>query len=284
MAERSVFAVGFLNVVATPHPAGIYSESLAKTANTPVNFRRNDWAIITEPKQNPDDTAMHEGTVSVWTDIDSTEPSIDKATFEKKDVEEELKKIFDARGFNNRAFSYILDEKTHKIAVELQNTLGKTLSVRQAGKIFGLLFSSLNREGQTFEITVVPQEDAVRHVLALRRLDKVRIVVKRPNPGDHRGGDADEVLRELREQNMKEAEFEFTRQPGTDGIHLNEQNQTRAAVAAQNGHVDSSGVNDAGEHEKRSTKEYPKIVKRTLAAGTVFVTAVRDELRRLRGG
>ncbi len=129
---------------------------------------------------------------------------------------------------------------------------------------------------------MIPDEDALSTVLSLDRLDKIIIVLKRPNPGDHHGEDAERILEELHEQNIKRAEYQFSRQSGTDGIVLNEDNETRAEVAASNGHVASAGL-DNGRRISRSTKEYPKIVRRTLAAGTLFVSAIRDELRRFRG-
>lgn len=283
MAADGSITIGFVNIVATPHPPGVYQAALAKVANTPVNVRGNDWAIITKPTVSRDEKGMHEGMISVWTDIDSSEPSINKTTFAKVDVEAALKKIFAERGFNNRAFYYVLDELTHKITVELKNDQGKTISIGQIGKIFELLISMLNKEGQIYESTVVPEEDAIEKVLGLKRLDRVFILLKRPNPGDHDGGDADEVLRELQEQNMRQAEYSFARQPGTDGIHLNAENETRAEVAAQNGYVKSSGVDEQGNREKRSTKEYPKIVALSVEAGTAALSILRDQAKRLRG-
>lgn len=282
MPEGGVVEIGFLNVVASPHPEGIYSRSLANIANTPVNIRGKDFAIVTPPKAVERQEGLFQGWVSVWTDIDSSEPSIEKATFRQRDVEAALKKVFSERGFNNRSFHYVLDEATHTIAIELKNDLGKTLSIRQAGRLFEKLFSALNRSGQTFDVTVIPEEDALSRVLGLERIDKIVIVLKRPNPGDHHGTDAEDILRELHEQNMKRAEYTFSRQPGTDGIHLNEDNQTRAEVAASNGHVESSGLED-GERSHRSTQEYPKIVRRALAAGTGFASALISEVKRFRG-
>lgn len=280
--EGNIVQVGFLNVVASPHPNGIYVEALEKVANTPTNLRGRDFAIITPPRQMEREEGLYQGMISVWTDIDSSEPSIDKSTFRQQDVEAALKKVFAERGFNNRSFTYVLDTETHTIAIELLNSLGKTLSIRQAGRLFERLLSAVNKQGQTFDVTILPEEDALSRVLGLERLDKIVIVLKRPNPGDHHGTDAEDILRELHEQNMKRAEYTFSRQPGTDGIHLNEDNQTRAEVASVNGHVESSGL-DQGERLHRSTQEYPKIVRRILAAGTTFASAVASEVKRFRG-
>lgn len=281
MVGGNIIEIGFLNVVASPHPEGIYPESLTRISNTPVKLRGRDYAIITPPAKMEREDGLFEGVVSVWTDIDSSEPSIEKATFRQRDVEAALQKVFAERGFNNRSFTYVLDEKTHVVAVELRNSLGKTLSIRQASVLFERLLSTLNKDGQTFDVTILPEEDALSRVLGMERIDKIVIVLKRPNPGDHHGTDAEEILKELHEQNMKRAEYSFSRQPGTDGIHLNEDNQTRAEVAASNGYVESSGL-DEGERSHRSTQEYPKIIRRALAAGTAFVVAVASEAKRFR--
>jgi len=279
--ERSV-TIGFLNVVATPHPANVYRDALRDVANKPARVRGNDWAIITTPRAVRGEEGLFEGTISVWTDVDASEPSINKATFQRVDVEAALRKIFQERGFNNRSFYYFLDEETHKVTVQLKNEDGKTISIRQASRIFDLLLSTLNKEGQTYEVTIVPEEDAIEQVLSLARLDRVEILLKRPNSGDHDDGDAEEVLRELYEQNIKQADYSFARQPGTDGIHLNAENEKRAEVAAQNGYVKSSGLDEDGDRDKRSTKEYPKIVALTLAGGLVAFAAIRAEAKRFR--
>jgi hypothetical protein len=87
MAEDRTITVGFLNIVASPHPPGIYPESLAQVANKPVRVRGNDWAIITKPVASRGEDDLYEGTISVWTDVDASEPSINKSTFQRKNVE-----------------------------------------------------------------------------------------------------------------------------------------------------------------------------------------------------
>jgi hypothetical protein len=281
--EGNKFEAGFINIVASPHPVGIYPQSLANVAGDPVQYYGNNWAAILAPNNSAGDAELYEGILTVWTDVDSSEPSIDKSTLQKKDVESSLKKIFEERGFNNRSFNYVLDNVTHKIAVELKNDQGKTISVKQVGKIFDVAFSRLNREGQTFEVTVIPEDDALDFVLSLSRLDRVRMVIKRPNPGDHLDTDAADVLREMEEQNINKDERIFTRQSGTETINLNNSNLARAAVAATDGFVESGGRDENGVPDKRSTKEYPKVVRSTLEAGTSFLSALRNEARRFRG-
>jgi Domain of unknown function (DUF4747) len=282
MAEPNHIEIGFLNIVASPHPVGVYATALANAANRPIRYRGRDYAVILPPRASRPDKDILEGAISLWTDIDASEPSIDKSTFEKMDVEAALKKVFAERGFNNRTFYYAFDITTHTMAIELRNELGKTISIRQAAKVVDAAFSSLNREGQSFDVTVRPDEDALETVLGFSRLDRVVILLKRPNPGDHHGDDAEEVLRELHEQNMKQARYEFYRQPGTDGIHLNDQNQVLAEVASTNGFVEGYGLDDEQTRKKRSTVEYPFVVKRDVSGISTHSNAVREEVKRFR--
>lgn len=281
--EGNKIAVGFLNVVATPHPEGVYKEGFEKIANKPVRVRGKDWAVVLDPRLDAKDFEILVGRISVWTEIDSTEPSIDKITFNSQNVEESLKKIFDRRGFNNRTFNFACDLSTHIVAVELINEFGKTLTIGSAEKIFQSLFQNISTGDQYYEVTVKPEEDAIDQVLGLARLDRVHILLKRPNPGDHHGADAEEILRELDEQNLKQVEYDFRRQPKTQGIRLNERNRKRAEVAAENGYVRSSGQDEEGNKESRSTREYPKIVNDILAGGVLFSSFVKEQARRFRG-
>lgn len=281
--EGNKITVGFINVVATPHPDGVYKAGFERIANSPVRYRGRDYAVILEPKLDELDKDLIVGRISVWADIDASEPSIDKDTFQAQDVEASLKRVFEQRGFNNRTFNFAFDIQTHTLAVELLNENGKTLSILQAGKIFQTLFGAISDADQYFEATVKPDEDAIERVLGLARLDRVKIFLKRPNPGDHHGDDAEDILRELDEQKMKEAVYDFRRQPKTQGIDLNDKNETRAQVAAENGYVEARGQDEYGNTDKRSTKEYPKIVSDVLAVGTLFTSFLRQQATRFRG-
>lgn len=108
------------------------------------------------------------------------------------------------------------------------------------------------------------------------------ILLKRPNPGDHHGDDAEEVLRELQEQNMKQAKYEFFRQPGTSGIVLSNQNHKLAEVASVNGYVEGYGLDEEEARDNRSTVQYPYVVTREVPSDTTYLSIVRDEVKRFR--
>jgi hypothetical protein len=279
MQDRKIL-IGFLNIVATPHPEGAYVKALTDIAAKPVRYRGKDFAVVFRPDVDPSDDRYLRGRVSAWTDIDASEPAIDKSTFEQVDVESDLQKIFLQRGFNNRTFNYVFDVNKHHLAVELVNELNQRISILQIKRIFESLLSSLNREGQTYEVTVIPSKDALDSVLGLERIDKIEIVLKRDNVGDHDDGDADDVLRELEEQNTKRQTYTFARQPGTDGIHLNKKNRARAEAAQENGSVTATGIDRDGERQSLSTENYPDIVSTVVAAGGSILNAIKEKLAR----
>ena len=133
------------------------------------------------------------------------------------------------------------------------------------------------------EATLIPTDDAITYVLGLDRLDKVEILVKRPNQDDITT-ETNRVMNALMEQKAKSEKRTVTRQPKADGIELSHENQVYARVGAHgNGYVESSGLDEDGVHDKRSTKEVPKIVKHAIARGVSYLAALRNVAREARG-
>jgi hypothetical protein len=283
MTSVNFIEIGFINIVATPHPTGVYAASLAEASNFPIKYWGSNYAAIRKPKMNRRLPHIWEGVITTWTEINTNEPSIDKETLDSIDVEQELIAIFRRRGFNNKEFYYSFNELTHTIGVELVNDQGKSISIIQIEKIITKAFERISNENQSFEITVFPEEDALEKVFAFQRIDRVTIVLKRPNPGDHSAEDAEEVLKELEEQNIKQATYDFSRQGGSNGIELNEFNEKRARVASSNGHVKARGLVRRGLSEVRSTKEYPYVKRVPADVAPSFKAIITDEVSKFNG-
>jgi len=275
--------VGFLNIVATPHPKGVYLRLLNAAAEQPVGFWGQMKAAITKPIALHDDETFQTFQLLIWTEIDPSEPTINKAELKKAQFPREGREFSNKYGVNGRVFYCIFDELTHMLTVELRNEDGQTVSPNRLHRIFTDLLSPevLGAKSELVEVTVIPTDDAISYVLGLKRLDKVEILVKRPNQDDITS-ETNRVMKDLIEQNAKSEKRVVSRQPQTDGIELSDENATYARVAAHNGHVDSSGLDDDGVHDKRSTKEVPKIVKRTIAKGITYLAALRNVAREAR--
>ena len=55
---------------------------------------------------------------------------------------------------------------------------------------------------------------------------------------------------------MKQAKYEFFKQPGSDGINLNDENQKLAEVASTNGYVESFGFDNDDERESNCSRPW----------------------------
>lgn len=272
-----VVEAGFLNIVATPHPEGVYERLLRLASEHPVNFWGSMRAAITDPIRLHDDPSFLSFQLVIWTEVNPNEPAIDKAQLKKASFPREGKSFVAAYGVNGRVFYCVFDIKTHMLTVELRNEDGQTVSAQRLERIFTDLLSPeiLGADSEEVEVTVIPTDDAVDYVLGLNRLDKVEILVKRPNADDISSSTAT-IMNGLMAQNVKSERRVLARQAKTDGIVLSEENDTFARVAAHNGYVDTSGLDENGQHDKRSTREVPKIVREVVASGTSFLVALRN--------
>ncbi|MBB4857216.1 hypothetical protein HNO88_000523 [Novosphingobium chloroacetimidivorans] len=281
MAET--LEVGFLNIVATPHPKGVYRRLLTAAAEHPVDFWGAYKAAITKPISLHEDDTFHTFQLIVWMEINPDEPAIDKAKLKKAAFPTQGREFTATYGVNGRVFYCIFDEKTHQLTFEARNEDRQTISPTRVGKIFSELLSPkvLGVDAELVEVTVVPTDDAITYVLGLARLDKVEILVKRPNQDDITT-ETNRVMKDLIEQNARSERREITRQAKTDGIELSEENETYARVAAHNGYVNSSGLDENEVHARRSTREVPKIVKRAIAQGVTYLAALRSLAREAR--
>lgn len=283
MATEALVEIGFLNIVATPHPPGVYPQLLAQVATRPVYFWGDLSAAITKPRLMRNEKNVYYGRLLIWAEIDPDAPAIDKQGLIEKSLADLDFEVPRNVGFNGRAFYYMLDEKSHVIAVELRNEFGKTVSINRAARIFERLLSPemLGEEAPSVEVTVIPQGDALSHVLGLKRLDRIEILVKRPNADDITPK-VNAIMQELDEQHVKKQEIVLWRESQTDGIDLNDKNQTYAEVATTNGYVKSTGKDEEGVLVKRSTKEYPKIAKIMLDTGATILATLRETLKGVR--
>lgn len=276
MAQQEYVEAAFVNVVATPHPKGVYPRLFRSAAERAVTYRGTSRAAITALSAIPGSDGFYSFQLVAWTEVNPDEPTINKAALKKADFPREGREFVSKYGVNGRVFYCILDEQSHLVTVELKNEDGQTITPGILERIFTRLFSPevLSTRAELVEVTVVPKDDALEYVLGFDRLDKVTILVKRPNDDDITA-DTNRVMKRLTDLNAKSEESVLSRMPKTDGITLDEEHLMLARVGAVNGHVDSSGVDTEGKHDKRSTREVPKVVRRLLEKGTSYFATLR---------
>lgn len=276
----------FLNVVATPHPAGVYERLFRQAAHHIVQYWGAYHAAISDLTKIPGEDGFLTFSLSTWMEINPDEPTIRKEDFAKASFPREGQEFTEKYGVNGRVFSCILDTETHIVTVELKNEDGQKLSAGRAELIFRELLSPavLGVDAEEMEVTLIPQDDALEYVLGFKRLDRIEILVKLPN-NDDITTETNRVLSRLREQNAKSEKSVLTRAAGTDGLEPDEEHMTLARVAAAgNGRVETTGQDEDGEKGERSTKEKPKIVRRILQRGQSYLAAIRNVAREARDG
>ncbi len=282
MAQELVEAA-FLNVVATPHPEGVYLRLFRAAAEKPVQYWGELRAAITRPDKLAGTDDMYSFQLVTWMEVNPDEPAINKADLKKAVFPREGRNFTAKYGVNGRVFYCLLDTQTHVVTAEIKNEDGQRITPGRLAMIFVELLSPevLGPKAELVEVTVVPTDDAIDYVLGFKRLDKVDILVKRPN-NDDITQDTNRVMKRLMEQHAKSERSVLVRQPKTDGLELDEEHLRLARVAAVNGHVDSSGLDDDDEHGKRSTREVPKIVRRVLEKGSSYIAALRNVAKEMR--
>lgn len=271
MDKKRNLEYGILNVAASPHPEGVYVDLLNKAALERVNFFGDLYATISKPELVED--GYYRGRVVIWTEIDKTLPAINKDQLEQIEFENLDLKIPDNVGFNGRIFTYVLREKDHLFFIETKNDLGKKLSIRRLQRIFEKLFSEAVQgvEAPFVEVTVVPESDALSRILKVYELKKLKIHIVRPNADDL---DTDRLLARMEKQGAKKQEILLVAAPNSGGIKADEETKTQAKVAATNGYVVASGLEEDGQTVELSTKDYPKLIRRRISERASVFSAI----------
>ncbi len=193
--------VGVLNVIAHPHPPGVYVRILTAVARQPVRFWGDEHAATTAPEDAGN--GLYRGQILIWTEVDPDLPAINKTTLEEADLDQAAAQFTRRYGVNLKVFTYVLRARDHRVFFEVVNDAGKRLSPARAAKIFGTLLAPPHLDPDSdpvVEVLVQPSEDALTQVLAIHRLTHLMIDIPRPN-ADDLSQRAQGIMDEITEQN-----------------------------------------------------------------------------------
>lgn len=228
---------GVFNVVAQPHPIGVYREIFLKAGldTQGVNFYGDSFSRVSPP------TVSHEGIfrgrLAIWTEIDPQEPVIYKASLEQALIENTEVSFPEGVGYNSKIFYFSFRESDHTLFVELENDSGNSLSVGQALKAFSKILETINlSDTSSIEIYQKTKSNAVGAVLEIPRLRKIEIVINIPNPDDLHE-DVQSMFDEINSMNAKKLVTEITKSSGNDTLQLTHRYRVMAEVAKDNGYV-----------------------------------------------
>jgi Domain of unknown function (DUF4747) len=136
--------VGALNIVASPHPAGIYRRILTTIANKEVPLWGMDRAKITEFQEIEDKPNLLYGRVLVWGEIDkegkwlNKNKNVEATPEEKRRIAEAIPEDYEP---NFRSFYFIFIEDRHRLIFETRNDLGQHFAPSRAERMFQRLFN-----------------------------------------------------------------------------------------------------------------------------------------------
>ncbi|MDU0339565.1 DUF4747 family protein [Bosea rubneri] len=254
-----VLKLGVLNIVASPHPEGIYRELLAVAASGEAQARGSDYARITRPRDEGD--GILSGRILIYANIDKDSPWLDIETGEEL-TEEDLDEISipDKARPNFKSFIYVFDEKNHLLYFETVNEFGKGLGISTAYRAIARLLGE-DRTSQletAVEVTVVPEEDAVDRILNMPGLKRLFIRINAPNPEDFEDKKL-EVLRDLEANHAKRVDLNYVKAAGAESLTPTEEVRQLAQIGAENGYVKGESNGD-GQPDELSTKALPKTI------------------------
>ncbi|OLP57145.1 hypothetical protein BJF92_06340 [Rhizobium rhizosphaerae] len=226
-----------------------------------MNYLGSHFATVSAPREADD--GFFQGRLATWVEIDTTEQAMNLDNLDPVDFDDLDLELPPNIGFNGRVFFYTLRVQDHMLFLETRNEFGKRLSPGSAAKIFRKLFSPeiIGKDMPAVEVTVVPEEDALKRILSMPVLKRLKIHLVRPNADDI---DPATVLDELMEQGARSQDIILVAAAQSEGIDPNQRTRAQAEVAETNGYVEGTGRDDDGNKIEFSTRAYPRVIRKAL--------------------
>lgn len=282
MAIEGTIDVYALNIVASPHPSGIYVDFLRRASKFYAQVRGSDFAKITTPTRHRDHAGLYYGRILVWTEINQ------KGKWLNLLEEDELpKKIWDQIKIpegakpNFRVFNYVLNENNHTLYFEGRNEFGETFGPTIGRRLFtNLLFEQARQDVEyDLSVTLIPDETAVSQILDLPKLRKLTIRITRPNPDTTASPARRRIFEELYEADAKQVEITYTKVAGAPHLKATESITHEADLGASDGFVKGSGHDINGKKVELSTDAIPKKYTISMDSGGSFIARLVATLR-----
>jgi uncharacterized protein DUF4747 len=269
MADTTI-EVAALNIVASPHPSGIYLRLLQHVAGKEIQLWGSDRAKITEPREIEGRDGYFYGEILIWAHIDTESPWLNTETDTEATLEE-MQEVVDALPDNLepnfRTFNYMLNQPEHIVLMEIRNEAGQRLSPLRAKRMFDRLFENLPADLPEVDVTVVPEEESLERILAIKRLRKLEIFIKRPNPDDL-GDEYKRIMGLLEQEGARSQKIEKVKAAKKATLTPSEETKRLATIASTNGYVSGEGKDESGTPVFESTEKHPKIRKLSVSTST----------------
>lgn len=273
MAPRTAeFAV--IDVVAQPHPEGVYRSIFEAAVGVGVKFYGDYYAALTPISSTRDN--IFTGRLATWMAVDEKSKVLNLEDFVETPLSESSDIIIPpGRGLNSRVFEFAFNTKSHKLYLQLKNDSRQSIAPARAEAALRAIFEQVEISGvEEIRVQIVPTSDSVEKVVNLPGLSQITIVLYRPNPTDVSDA-ANALLEELMMQNAKEEVTTIKKAAGFTSLVLNAYNQAKAQAAAFSGFVKGRGKNEQGQVVQLSTRDQPLIIRHEVVDSESDFTGVR---------
>ena len=207
----------------------------------------------------------------IWAHIDTESPWINKDT-DTEATDEEMEPIVEALSSTNiepnfRLFTYILNQAEHVVLIEVKNEEGQRFSPARAKRMFDRLFEDLPPGLPEVDVTVIPEEETLEKIFAIKQLRKLEIFIQRPNPDDL-GDDYKRIMGTLEQEGARSQKIEKVKAAKKATLTPNDETKRLAVIGSTNGYVSGEGKDESGTPVFESTKDHPKIRKLIVHTST----------------
>ena len=135
-----------------------------------------------------------------------------------------------------------------------------------AAKFFAALFAQkeIVSKFSQVNVTVIPQSDSLARIFAMPIIERLTIVVTRPNPGDDGADESVRIQERMRVQNASKVTIGMDAADQEEGLKPDAGTKAIAVEAAENGKVVAQGRDRSGAAVTLSTENMPRIEQTKL--------------------
>ena len=258
MARKRTLKVAAVNIVAHPHPEGIYREILQHIyrIKEPIKIRGDQFLIISSISVARD--GYVDGIISRFTNIDPEAEWFDTENLDKA-TEEQMESISIPENLrpNHKPFMFRLLEKHHCFVIESYGEDG-SLSPNSVRKFFDKSFEKQDfvRKFGEVECQVLSSHSGLEAILSLPIIKKIEVTISKPNPDDTQT-ESQEIERRLERLRAKRS-TEILEADSPEGLVLDTEVTTKARVALSDGDVKARGRDNDGNPVTLSLSDFPQ--------------------------
>lgn len=261
MSKNLKMVIGAINIKIHPHSPEKYIElfldAIALKSIVPIRGSIHGSLSRFNFIDPRDKMRGFKGYIYKFLNIDPNQPWFDVENEKVADADG-LKSISAIKNMkpNLSSFLYFFAPRKHRIFFTTYYDT-KGISAKSICNFFKNLFyqpSIIKKYGEV-EIIIEPSTDSLERIMKMPQIDRLELVISRPNPDDH--GEAErKVLGRLNKLNAKKLSEQYE-SINHETLKPDEELMVLSKIAASNGYVKASGRDEAGKKVYESTLTHP---------------------------